>query len=487
MTKGGDKLYIKKEIRDFIEKMPKETKLAKEWIRFIKKIDESHNLLIEHGKEEYECTNCGKYSYGKLLNDRNYKYYDICRFCGKKYEIRRSNLKNYFFLYNLAIVDNMNNKLVIRYYEVYRRYNHITRRFTNSIVEFARYVPEFDVFLLNNRCPRGQNIYHFGKIKKWRIFGGKYYGNESYESIYLKDIDEKKKGTSYQYIPLGDVINHLEDIRYNSLCRVFKLAKYNSFELLIKSGLYNLALECPEKFNENGSFEKRFGVKKEFYKFMKKHDITDKELSVLRLIKRPNIEIIRTLLKISYFNLEDLKRANKYINLVNLAEYSKKQSDISIHSYLDYIENLERVGIPLTKKRLLPDNFTTAHDISVEKVKIVENKLLNKKILQRYKQLKKNKYEDDKFIIRPAKSLKDMKDEAKQQHNCVYINYSEKYANGNTDIYFLRRLKKPKESLVTVEVLDGKIRQKYQKRNTAINKDQSNFLKLWEKEVLNVA
>lgn len=478
-------MYIKKEIRKFIEIMPIETKLTKEWNNFIKQIDKKYNLLIEHKKEEYECTNCGKYSYGKLLD--NNVYYDICRFCGKKYEIKRNNLKNYAFTYNFATIDNMNNKLIIRYYNVYRIYNYITRRFIDSIVEFARYIPEFKVILLNNRCPKGQNIYHYKKIKKWRVFGGKYYANEDYKYIYLNDIDEKKMGTSYQYIPLGNVIQHLEYVHYGSLFRVFELAKYNSFELLIKSNLYKLALECPEKFNASGNFEKRFGVKKEFYKFMQKHDISYKELYVLRLIKRPNIKIIRTLLRISHFNLEDLKKASNYINLVVLAEYSRTQSHMSIQSYLDYIENLEKLGVPLTKKKLLPSEFTTAHDISVKKVKILENKELNKKIKERYKQLEKNKFKNNQFIIRPAQSLKDLKDEANQQCNCVYTNYSEKYADGNTDIYFLRRLKKPEKSLVTVEVLDGKIRQKYQKRNTATNKEQNNFLKLWERDILNAA
>ena len=83
--------------------------------------------------------------------------------------------------------------------------------------------------------------------------------------------------------------------------------------------------------------------------------------------------------------------------------------------------------------------------------------------------------------------MNDIKDEANQQHNCVYTNYSEKYANGETDIYFLRKIKKPNESLVTVEVMNGRIRQKYQKRNTKTNKEQNNFLKLWERKVLNVA
>ena len=80
-------MYVKKEIREFIEKMPKKEKLTREWKKFIQESTIKHNLLIEHGKEEYECTHCGKYSYGKLLSDRNYKYHDICRFCGKKYEI----------------------------------------------------------------------------------------------------------------------------------------------------------------------------------------------------------------------------------------------------------------------------------------------------------------------------------------------------------------------------------------------------------------
>lgn len=479
-------MYIKKEIKEFLEKMPKETKLNKEWKKFINKTMEPFNILIEHGKEEYECTNCGKYSYGRLLSDRNNRYYEICRFCGKKFQIRKSNLRNYNFEYSVAIIDNINNKIVIRYYAVRRIYNYMIRRFDTKIDEFARIIPEYDIVLLNNRCPYGRRVYCDDKVTKWRVFGGNYYYNTEYNAIYLKDIDYKKIGTSYQYIPLGEAINHLKEVRYNDLRRVFELSKYKSFELLLKAGLYNLALKCPQKFNEEGSFEKRFGVKKSFYEFMKKHDITEEELEVLKIIKRPNIEIIRRLLRIAFSRVDDLKRASKYINLIKLEEYSKSQEMFSIQSYLDYIENLEKIGIPLTKKKLLPKDFSKAHDLSVKKAKIVENELLNKNIQQRYRELERNKFQGDKLFIRPAKTLKDMKDEANQQDNCVYSNYSEKYAKGETDIYFLRKLKNPEKSLVTVEVSKGKIRQKYQKRNTTINKEQKEFLNFWEQNVLNV-
>ena len=479
-------MYIRKEIKKFIDKMPKETKINREFRKFINKTMEPYNLLIEHGKDEFECTNCGKYSYGRLLSERNSKNYDICRFCGKKLQIRRNNLRSCNFEYSVAIVDNINNKIAIRYYAIWRRYNYRMRRFDSKIVEFARIIPEYDIVLLNNRCPYGRSIFYDNKVTKWRIFGGNYYYNTEYKAIYLKDIDEKKIGTLYQYIPLGDAISHLKEVRYNDLRRIFELSKYKSFELLLKAGLYNLALNCPQKFNEEGSFKKRFGLKKNFYEFMKKHDITDEELEVLKKIKRPNIEIIRRLLRISFSRIDDLKRVSQYINLIKLEEYSKRQDMFSIQSYLDYIENLEKLGIPLIKKNLLPNDFSKAHELSIKKVKIVENELLDKDIQRRHKQLAKYNYKNEKFFIRPAKTLKDMKDEANQQDNCVYSNYSEKYAKGETDIYFLRNLNKPDQSLVTVEVSKGKIRQKYQKRNTSVNKEQREFLNYWEENVLKV-
>ena len=145
---------------------------------------------------------------------------------------------------------------------------------------------------------------------------------------------------------------------------------------------------------------------------------------------------------------------------------------------------METLEIPLTKKKLLPKDFTEAHDISVSKVKIVGSKVLCKKIKQRYNELEKNQYNNDMFFIRPAKTLNDIKDEAKQQNNCVYTNYSESYAWGDTDIYFLRELKSPKKSLVTVEVRNNKIRQKYQRENELVTEEQKNFLNLWEKQVI---
>ena len=478
-------MYIRKEIRDFMEKMPKELKMPRHWRKFVNEHDVEYNLLRKHGKE-YECTNCGKYFYSEQAEGDG--CWDICPFCHNQYDVRRSNLKNYFFLYDLAMIDNVDNKLVLRYFEVWRKYNHKKRRFKDDIVEYARIVPELDIELVNDRFVKYmafEKVYHTKKIKKWRVFTGMYGLRQYYKSIYLENMNEKLEGTIYQYAPIADAVIYLGNHKLDFL-KVLEKAKYPSFELLMKLGLYKLALDCPEKFNIKGNFEKRFGIKKEFYSFMKRHDISYNELCVLKLTKRANMDKIRRLLRICSNWIGDLERVSKYINLEKIENYSKKQRDFHIHNYLDYIRNLEKLEIPLTNKLLLPENFKEAHDISVKKVRIIveDKELLNRKIKERYKQLEQNGYSDNVFFIRPAKSLNDMKNEAKQQNNCVYKNYSESYAFGDTDIYFLREIKNPKKSLVTIEVKDNQIRQKEQKNHGSLSKEQGEILNYWEKNII---
>ena len=478
-------MYIRKNIADFLKKMPKEMKLPKNWKKFVKENDVEYNLLIKQGKE-CKCTNCGKHFYSNQVVIKECSA--VCPFCNNIYNIKRSNLRNYFFLYELALVDKIDNKLVLRYFEVRRKYNHEKRKFDDDIVEYARIVPELDIELVNDRFIKYMSIEkvnHTKKIKKWRVFNGMYGLRQYYKSIYLENIEEKLKGTIYQYAPITDAVIYLGN---NKLCflNVLEKSKYPSFELLMKLGLYKLALDCPEKFNITGNFEKRFGVKKNFYNFMKRHDISYDELCVLQLTQKANINKIRRLLRISSNFISDLKEVSKYIDLNQIENYSKKQKNFNIHNYLDYVKNLEKLEIPITNKLLLPDNFNEAHDTSVKKVEIIvdDKELMNEKIKERYKQLEKNGYSDNVFFIRPAKSLDDIKSEACQQNNCVYKNYSIPYAFGECDIYFLREIKNPKKSLVTIEVRDNKIRQKEQKNHINLSEEQNGILNYWEKNII---
>ena len=71
--------------------------------------------------------------------------------------------------------------------------------------------------------------------------------------------------------------------------------------------------------------------------------------------------------------------------------------------------------------------------------------------------------------------------EAHDQANCLggYINA---YANGETDLYFLRMKETPNESLVTIEIRDGALRQAYRARNEMPNEDELRAIHDWATE-----
>ncbi len=478
-------MYIRKEIANFVKKMPKELKLPKHWKKFVNDHSVDYNLILKHGNT-YECTNCHKYFPCK----KEIGHIEKCPFCNNKYLVRNHNLKNYIKLFDLASIDNFDNKLIIRYFEVRTVYNYKTKSFDKSVSEYARIVPELDIELVNDRFTKylaSESIRHTKRIKKWRVFTGMYGLNQYYDAVYLENINEKLKGTKFEYSQLKEAIDYINKDKIN-LKELLEKAKYSSFELLIKAKLYNLALNCPEKFNEKGNFEKRFGVSKDFYNFMKKHNITYQQLRVLSIVKRKNIDKINRILRIGGDHIERIQKASKYVDLLKLEEYSKHQKNFTIHSYLDYIRNIEKLEIPLDNKKILfPENFWKAHDESVNKVKVVGNKGLNKRIKKRYEELSKNTYSDKSYLIRPAKTLSDIKNESKQQNNCVYKNYSEKYAFGDTDIYFLRSLDAPQKSLVTIEVSNNKVIQSRTKNNSRTNKEQDSFIKKWENNILKAA
>ena len=112
--------HVEKEIREFVERMPKEMNLPKHWRKFINQNDKSFNIILRRGIKYY-CTNCKKIFYGTRENISKGEL--ECPFCKNIYIVKGSNLKNYRYLYDLAAIDNFESYLVLRYFEVNRSYD----------------------------------------------------------------------------------------------------------------------------------------------------------------------------------------------------------------------------------------------------------------------------------------------------------------------------------------------------------------------------
>jgi len=188
---------------------------------------------------------------------------------------------------------------------------------------------------------------------------------------------------------------------------------------------------------------------------------------------------------IRYFSEVDLNEIVRYHvdldSLLKLTSYSKSMN----HEYADYLRFADQLGYNMKDKRILyPKDIKREHDRLYKMIEINRDKILNKNISKRYKELKCNAYHDNTFVIFPAKSVESLIKESKEQDNCVKT-YASKYAAGDSDIYFMRLLANPNKSLVTVEVKNNKVVQQRTKHNDSTTDEQKVFLRKWEKEVLN--
>lgn len=480
--------YIKVAYRKILYNLDYYSELPNGWDKFVDKQAEFHNLIIKSSKNKCHCTRCNyDFISTKKVNEET-----KCPNCHNKYLIKRSNLRYYEFKDYLSILDRVNDTFVIRYFELKTIIDALHTPHS-SVVEFAREMVTDDYYrdvVVNERVSRTQchiYIHHsnssYFNEKNWRQYT-RNYSIIDYSIVFPNNLKKLLKDTEFKYSCIWDIAKH------STYIDLLKLLKNKNVipgvELLAKMKLYNLALRANE-FYYTKSFQNTFGISKDYYPFMKKYNITYKQLKILRLLKEQNINKIKYLEKFVRYdeNTNDLEEISKYISLSRFIQYAKlHHGKVATYLYKDYLRFAKFLGFDLKNNRYaFPKNLREEHDKLEKQYKIQNEKIINKEIVKRGKILSINAYKTKKFMITPASTLKALLDESEQQHNCVRT-YAEKYADGRCDIYLMRDVKKPNKSLVTVEVKDNKIVQSRKKFNYSPTDEQKKFLEKWEQKIL---
>ena len=470
--------YIKKEFRALLDLTDRQFIIPKTFQRFISEKEKTHNLIIK-SKKEYRCTNCGYIFQCKAKVNQSYK----CPNCKQKLLVKTDRLTHYVFRDNLQLLDKIQDKFVVRTFELYSNFSnnkieHSITEFMRSFVMGTNQIYDFVTNQVHNHMGY-MYISHYEEFTHWRARNFRWAYRDVYGMVCPYNVKNLIKNTSIQYSELQSFLNFLKN-KYICISDYLTCHAYMpSFEILNKMKLYYLAMNAPD-FHQGKSFEEVFGVPKTFYPFMKKHNIIYRELKVLRILKKKDIRLIR---KLAAFSC--LKEISQYVDLEKA--YYKVLKFYPRHEieYLDYLNMCSTLHYDLHDKKILyPDNLMEAHDSVTQVMKEILDKNIDSLIQERAKDLEKNIYKNNQFIVFPAPSLKELRDEAEQQHNCVYKNYSKSYATGKCDIYFLRLLTQPHTSFVTIEVRGQQIVQSKMKYNNPVAPNILPFLESWEKKVL---
>lgn len=321
-----------------------------------------------------------------------------------------------------------------------------------------------------------------------------------------ESIKEAVKGTPFQYSTWEEYSSMGDLLKFFDLA-----AKYPCIEYLTKLGMSKVVWDklwgrkTYSAINWRGkTIDKVLKLSKQDLKEIQNSsfDVTPYRLSILQGSKKDGsnfsygeaVELSRLL---DEYYVDHLKKVNKLTSMRKILNYISKQfyrkNDKDhyrsgyqvLTTWADYIVDCKKLGLDLKDESILfPTNLYQAHQKTIEKVKIKEDKSLNQMIAKRIKTLNKYCYKKDGLFIRPAASSIELFKEGKTLKHCVGT-YAEKYAKGKTNLFVIRKLSAPETPFYTMEIMDGRIVQTRGMKNLSPTAEVDTFIEAFTKEKLN--
>ena len=300
----------------------------------------------------------------------------------------------------------------------------------------------------------------------------------------MPETYEEMEGTMFQYSALQEYVKCVGEV--NPIDYLERYSQTPQIEVLVKMGLIGVVenlVKCYYGIVENGNASRTdvfLGIRKERVKQLirKKGDVeilkvmqmekrfgqnwTDDQIEQLKETGLSSVQVDRAT---KYMTLQKLlNRIEKYAGCQYGTECSRAEARIRhvAATYVDYLEMREDLGYDLNNTVYqYPRNLDEAHhkmvmEINKEKAeaRLREVARLYPDIRKSYRGLRKKYfYEDEKYLIRPARSAEEIVMEGRLLHHCVGgAGYLNSHNTGKTYILMLRYKKEPEIPYITVEV-----------------------------------
>ena len=168
------------------------------------------------------------------------------------------------------------------------------------------------------------------------------------------------------------------------------------------------------------------------------------------------------------------------------AYYSRSFRDNTEEMFRDYLLDCATLGLDLNDRAvLLPKDLNAAHRRTIAQVKHKANEAKRAEFHRRAEKLAAWRYEADGLLIRPAADADELIAEGGALHHCVG-GYADRMADGETDIFFVRRLDAPDEPYYTLELKNRSVVQCRTLHNASYEGNQAvyDFVAAWLRDVV---
>ena len=444
----------------------------KDFSKFIEKQRKDYGFFKVADKSVYTTCCNNNLSRSDFVKFRHLDYVK-CPVCGKKIQVYNDRYKKPIENKTIIYVNTLpDERLVFRYFSVRWNYKE-PQNIKRDVNEYVRTV-------LDEKGHKNyeREFYNSKEFKECIDYSNPYsYYSRYPEGIHYSFYDgvlytrnlRREIGMSYLK-GLG-----IETMNYNpfkkgyyfeGLCEAIK--EHPELELLLKAGCENIILALNHylyQLNQNGKNPREIlGLQKQYLNVLKKSRLDGDSLHDLYMLYKKATELGR--------NDIDEKRAKfiaKNINSNNWEEAFSykldtlkkiiklcKENKEDFNFYCDYVNLVRKVGLS-EKNHRYPKDLKKEHDRLLSLYKLHKDEMLEKRFETRAKELAGYNMTVKNLVFLIPSSYEDLKNESEVLHHCAYRLYSEKYAEGKTNLIFIRSKDDINKPLVTMEFKDGKV------------------------------
>lgn len=472
---------------------------------------ESRYLIYRRtGKKTFQafCTHCGEYLEMPASACRNNKK-SVCPSCGSRITMKsEGRTKGLIDVCWTEYVQAVSSGLMIRFVKMIKDYTtygypqRIVEEPCRVIIAKGKRAKWYETREENTTFP-SKSKYQPNEVEGC-IHGENFPKGPHFGAVYRRGLEsELKKAFPYNMFHQWFVRNKKKLGEYTVYDYFDVYSRFPLIESLEKTGKSRIVDEILENnlslrnFNHKAkTVSELLGITRQQYREMK--DPTMQEVRICRLMRERGIELdVRTLdLLKECVDIYDIERGKidwilEYTTFRRFIKYMEEQGKRrNWDYYFDYLSMGRRLEYDFSDEFVLfPRDPKQAHDaarsaLDEERAKreMEKEALPEKGIMKVERKIRKYfSFEDEEFLIRPAKTNQEIIKDGQTQHTCVgYAGYSQKMIEGKSYILFLRRKSEPQTPFYTVEITpDYKILQRHGKNNQEHEKvdDVDRFLK----------
>ena len=326
--------------------------------------------------------------------------------------------------------------------------------------------------------------------------------------LYSKNLTNELKGTAWQYCPIANFYNHFQE-PMQALPFLRAYLKHPRLEHLAKVGFWNIVSDLAYRYYPDCLDETQ----------NRTHQILKVAAEDIGFLRELEVDIPTLKIFQEYSGLKDRRRllcwqleqkverdilpilqhmtVHKFIRYIEsqfgflrlrrtshgTLRYKGMQDLVS--EYRDYLDMCRKMGYDMKNSFVLnPKDLQKSHDKAARRFKQRKDALVKRDFIAIYQQLSGQlDFEKDGMkIVYPA-TPDDVVKEGHALHHCVG-SYTERVAEKECIILFLRKCSEEEKSFYTVEVRNQKAVQVRGKGNCAMTPEVKSFIAAWEQRVL---